>query len=270
MANVTVEQQIPNGLEVFLTAPMPLDEDLRVISEADGQLAAGQQVAQARLVAPRKSTLWQNGSWVLETLVYVPADYVRGESAPFALWTSGKHSPIPKYASEAVQAHRKGKEFYVPKTDFEAILAQARADANKPAAEREVLLDGRVDSFEVGVSKLTADQLMQFMFRSDVSAYARRLDEFKITSVPVYLAGAEYINSQKQPFALALWLLDAYGGSGLNGFRGLNYGGRARGVRRVAPIGAAPNLYEIVAREYGLSPETLRTLLDAASAVKKQ
>ena len=35
---------------------------------------------------------------------------------------------------------RAGNAFYVPETDFEVILAQARTDASNPATERETFL----------------------------------------------------------------------------------------------------------------------------------
>ncbi len=236
MAEVKLERQI-GDLEVFLTGLMPFDKGLKAISRAGGQLAPAQRVAQARLVAPREHSLWQNGSWANENLVYVPAGYVEGEQSPFVLWTSGQHSPIPKYAPQATQAHRDHKEFYVPESDFEAILKQARADTDKPPAAREVLLDNRVDAFEAAAQKLGADQLMQFVFKGDLGAYAARLTKFEVPSVLVYLAGVWHTNAQEQPFARALWLHDVDGGLSSD-FRGSYYGSRARGVRRVAPATA--------------------------------
>ena len=270
MAEVESEQLI-GDLEVFVTEPMPLDQALKAISDAGGELAPAQRVAQARLVAPREHSLWQRGSRVAENLVYVPANYVEGETSSFVLWTSGRHSPIPEHASKATQANRKGEEFYVPKSDFEAVLKQARADAHKPAAERKVLFDRRVDNFEVATEKPSADQLMQFLFKGDLEAYVACLTKFRIPRVTVHLAGAGYTNKQKQPFARALWLRNIVNRSGLDGNYGdLDSNGRARGVRRVAPSGAAPNRYETIARKYSLTPDALGNLLEAASAVRKQ
>ena len=153
----------------------------------------------------------------------------------------------------------KTKNFTFQKTDFEAILEQARIDADRPAAVREVLLDRRVDIFEVNVSKLSADQLMQFIFRGDVHAYANRLgkDEFRIGNVPVYLPGAEYVSSQKQPFVRALWLRGTCDSGG-----DLVLGDRARGVRKFVPAGAAPNPYQVVAERFNYkSPQELKQAL---------
>jgi hypothetical protein len=255
--NIEVEAKI-GDLELFITNPMPFDQDLVAIKAAGGQLAIPQQVVQARRVADFKSSAWQRGSWIAANLVYAPGE-------DFVIWTLPSYSPIPKHPIEATEAHRAGKEYLIVEKEISELLEKA-----KSGKEQSVYVDKRTENFEIPVSKLHKDNLTKFLFKEDAQPYAGRLEEDGIENVPVWLVDSNHVKEQKAPFARALWLRGVDVRSGLGGDYGdLSYDFRARGVRPVdAKKIAAENVaklsaYETIAQKYGIkSTDELQKVLE--------
>lgn len=241
-AEAIPEQKFGDGLEM-LFVDAPFDESVKAIKAAGGEVALPQQVAQARLVAPFNSHVWQYGAYTAGNVIYIPKKRIN-------IWTLPPYSPIMTHPVEATLAHRTG-DYSVPEAELAEILRVAEEDKGKSPLEQRVHVETRVKDFGIKTSKLAEDALAQYLLKEDAPAYAGKLQKAEILEVPVILVDDfEQIAAQSDAFARALWLRLAYGRSGVvGGNGGLGCGGGARGVRRVAPLGAASaDTYETIAR----------------------
>jgi hypothetical protein len=263
MAEVQSEIQFGDNLEM-LFVEAPFDKSKAAIEGAGGEVSDAQRIAQARLVAPIEHHIWQYGSNTSINVIYVPGKRIN-------IWTKVPYSPIMNHPVEATQAHENNEEYFVLQDKIKKILGVAKEDKNKSPLEQRVHIEKRVKDFEIPTNKKFAkDPLMQFNFGADAEKYGARLAQEGISEMPVILVDDfEDIDAQANPFSRALWLRSADDGSGLDSDdRDLYFG--ARGVRKVAPTGAAQNLYEAIAKKYGFnSPEEVDKALSLVKQIRR-
>jgi len=266
MAEVEVETQFGDGLEMLLASGEPFDKLQKLLKskKIKADEATAQQVGQARIAAGKDNSVSRYGSWVAEDFIYAQNGKI--------YITSKEYSPILKHAEDATKAHRSGNEYFVPKKELDEIIKAAEEDLSKPAAERRVYVLEQTESYEIPVSKFAEDGLAQFLFKGDAQKYAEFLKDAGIKNVPVYLAGKEYQKQQKKPFARALWLRILSGRSGLDGdCWDLGCSNRLRGVRKASEASAAQKIseYETITQKYGIeSPEQLQGVLERYSKIQ--
>ena len=239
----------------LLVAIAPFDQALAALQREKATLATAQQVAQARIVAGLDSDVCRYSSWVAENFVYFPNGKI--------FITPAKHSPILKHPAEATATHRRKNEFYISKEEA--------AGLEKLAKSGEVYTFKRTKSYMIPIKKFAQDGLAKFVFGDITADYAKFLrEEAGQNGAVVWLVGLDYAKEQKAPFARALQLDFLDFGSGLCAdIDSLNVNDRARGVRK-AKSADADNVYESIAREYGLkSPDKLLDVLEKYAKVRE-
>lgn len=221
MAPDEIEAQIPDGLGLFITEPASLDKNFMRIKEANGELALPQQVAQARIVAPKEHSVWQQGSRVAASIIYIPNE-------DFVLWTLGlKYSPIFENLMAAVKAHNDHSEVNHAKEVLDVLLAEAKSGKN-------VLLDKRIKNFKIPSSELHKDAFGRFYFGNDAEAYGQKLIKIGLENISVILVNRDYVQKQEKPFSRVLRLHSARIRSGLDGDDRVDGSLRARGVLKLS------------------------------------
>ncbi len=243
--DVQVECQF-NGLEMLFVGAAYFDK-VKALEKEGAQLSKAQQVAQARIVAGRKHHVSQHGSLVAENLVHIPngAIYI----------TSLEYSPFLKHASEAAAAQRNNAEVYISENEIEEIVNTAREDRSKVPAKQRVYTQKKTKSYGIPIKEFAKDPLAQFLFKETAADYAAFLQKANIGEVPVFLEDKEYQNSQKEPFARALWVDDLINWSGRgSALLGIGNFCSLRGVRKasIAQKISEPNVYETIVHQHGI------------------
>lgn len=217
MARIQLEAEI-KGLGRVHKLVAPIDEIAQESKNLRKRLITGRDLAFARVEAYNslsqgKSSLYDRGSYILESPVYVPNEYtllVRG---------SFSHALAPlldlSLAGKAVKEHRAVKECPIDSTLYKEI---ANTDKNKKLERKRVLIEERNDFFEIPVTQIPTAPLTLWLFLDQAEKYAEILDKYGISSgiksIPIYLSNRD---KQKNPFVNQFWLGGFDDGSVLDG-----------------------------------------------------
>jgi hypothetical protein len=184
----------------------PFDQALKALKKEKYNLISLEENAQLRIQEGKDAFISQNGNYVKEGVIYLPSKEVY----------LTKISPIIQNAQEATECHRKGKEFYLNKSQTEKAL-------------KDAVKFPKNSNYEIPTSEFGNDAITAFAFGKIAKDYGNFLKEAGINAMPVWLASCE-----NKPFARQMWFgrLGSVDGSGLDGGRGLDCSNsRARGVR---------------------------------------
>jgi len=185
----------------------PFDQALKALKKEKYNLISLEENAQLRIQEGKDAFISQNGNYVKEGVIYLPSKEVY----------LTKISPIIQNAQEATECHRKGKEFYLNKSQTEKAL-------------KDAVKFPKNSNYEIPTSEFGNDAITAFAFGKIAKDYGNFLKEAGINAMPVWLASCE-----NKPFARQMWFrrLGSNNRSGLIGVsRFLDcYDSRARGVR---------------------------------------
>jgi hypothetical protein len=197
----------PTGTDsAYVTAPFDLGK--KELEEGNYQLISAEQNAGLRVQHGKDAFVSKNGNFVKEGCVYVPN---KGR-----FLTRG--SIVVAMPTEATQAHREGKEFYVTNEQVDSVLGNS--------------VQVPYDQSSVPTDRFGEDPVTVFLFGQIAKKYGDFLKDAKIKKMPLYFNDQKYVDEQKQPFANQLWLarLDNY--SDVDGFNGgLGFNDAVRGVK---------------------------------------
>ncbi|MDP1728674.1 MAG: hypothetical protein Q8L27_00540 [archaeon] len=240
--------KIGNKTLVSTYVGKPFDEAKAELENKDYSIITPEQFAQLRIAKGASHSVSTSGAYTSMGDIMIPK---KGRFlTPLSL--------VMKNPTEATQAHRNGKEFYVSDEDTEKAL------------ENSIVIP--YNQSEVPFNRFAEDPITAFVFEKIAKEYGEFLQEtFKevgITAMPLLFDYERYINSQKSPFANQLWLHGLGGDvqSDLDGIsRGLDYGDAVRGVKFVEPRSgedrakvSVPNLKEILKYSEQFVPEVKR------------
>ncbi len=190
---ITATYKIGKKNVTIATEQNVFDTALVVLNKAGYAQTTTQQLAQARIALGSKHDVSQNGSYVQEGFLYMPKELDN------ILVVDGKHNPILKKPSEATNAHRNGKEFYV---EADKLRQLATADGKKNG----VLLLPRSTIKNISVDALADHPLSNFSLNDSAKAYGKFLKDYGIKEVPILTVDKDYTQKQDKPFARLLWL----------------------------------------------------------------
>jgi len=196
----TYETEV-KGLGIVHKVNMPFDEALKIIRRARGRVILARDLVYGRAKKGRNSSLCNIGSYVKEGVLYIP------DKTIFI-----KNSPLlnQRLAGKAVQAHRKGKEFYVDEL-VKKYQEQVNQDKNKQLEKRKTLAINKRGSFNIPTNRFKDEELTLWLFKDMAGQYGDFLRQNNIDEMPVYLSG-----NDKKSFANQLWFGDFDFRSGLN------------------------------------------------------
>ena len=196
----------------------PFDQALNALKEEKYNLISLEENARLRMQEGKDSFISQNGNYVQEGVIYLPSKEIY----------LTKISPIIQNAQSATECHRKGNEFYLNKSQAEKALKNA-------------VKFPKNSNYEIPTSEFGNDAITDFAFGKIAKDYGTFLKEAGINAMPVWLA-----NCENKPFARQMWFRRLDDRSVLYGdYRGLDYDGRARGVRDVSAEGAAQKISNV-------------------------
>lgn len=183
----------------------PFDIALDELQIAGYKPISLEENARLRIEQGKTAYVSGKGNLTKEGFIYIPgADKVR----------IVKNSPILTNSTEATQAHRKRREFYLDSISTENSIP---VPYNQKA---------------IPTSKFADEDITAFLFGSQAQAYGQFLKEAGIKQMPIYLVDRTHLKYQSTPFARQCWFISLGSGSGLDGYyRSLAYGYRLRGVR---------------------------------------
>jgi len=197
---------IPSGVQsAYVEAPF--NEGKETLEKAGYELISGEINTGLRIQQGREAYVSQDGNFINEGVLYVPERFGKKAGA----WIP-KKSLVMQFPTEATNAHRNGKEFYVSEDQTEEALKDA------------VKAHGK----EVPTKRLADDEAMARVFGANTKDYGLFLNEAGIDSIRFYLSALE-----DKPFANQLWL-DRLGDGDGSGLIGCNWDlycdSRVRGV----------------------------------------
>lgn len=204
-----------NGKDVrsaYVSAPF--DVAYAKLQKTGYRIIEPEQFAQLRIAKGANHSVSLNGAYTSMGDVMVP------QKGRYIIPVSF----VMQNPTEATQAHRQSKEFYISNEDAEKALPLG---VKVPYNQTSVPTD-----------RFAEDEVTAFVFGKTAKAYGEFLKEAGIQAMPLWFNDEKYINSQKSPFANQLWLLrlDAGLQSNLYGnSRDLSYNDAVRGVRNVEP-----------------------------------
>jgi hypothetical protein len=205
----------------------PFDQEMKLFEDNDLKLISGKQLAVARMQHGAQSSFSQNGSWIKEGDLYLPAS-LAGKAAIILL----KDSLILDNPEAAVNAHGQGKEYLVNKDKANEILEKAQK-GNK----RYLLLQSTA---KIPTDRFGEEAVPVFLFGKGAKDYGLFLGEKGIKAMPLSFDSDEQINKQSSAYANQLWLGSLGDDSGIDGSgRCFSYYDWARGVQLTAEGGRA-------------------------------
>jgi len=218
-----VREELKPELRVDVTLPgvqsayaeAPLEEGKSTLEKAGYEIISGEINAGLRIQKGKKAHISQNGNYIREDLLYVPERF--GKRA--GVWIP-KESLVLQYLTEAVNAHRNRREFYVTEEQAEESLKGAV----------------RVPGDSIPVKELVNDEAAARIFGKNTKDYGLFLKDADIDSV---IFG--YCSLEEIPFANQLWFDGLVGCGRLN--RMINLSGWEssldflKGVRGIKRIG---------------------------------
>ncbi|MFH1064993.1 MAG: hypothetical protein V1734_00620, partial [Nanoarchaeota archaeon] len=180
------------------------------------EVATAREIAELRIKHGRDSVYCANGCWAAENFNYLLDGRI--------LVASRDYNSHFKYADEATNAHKAGKEFYL-----DGGVVQGLFDGTHQG--KVLLLERKDVPDKISVDAFGKEPLTAFLgWNQD---YGEFLNSCGIKKIELYVAGEKYAKKQKQAFSRALWAGDLDGGSALGGDYGLyDFDGRVSGVRR--------------------------------------
>ena len=204
------------GLGEVHKVDKPFDEALKTIKQAGASVISTRDLAYARIEQGRNSSLCNNGSYVKEGVLYVPGKTLFIRNSPLL---------NQRLVGKAVEAHRKGSEFYVDDKLANKYQEQAEADKNKTPEKRKTLAINKRGGFNIPTNRFKDEELTLWLFKDQAEAYGNFLKENNINEMPVYLS-----SDSKKNFANQVWFGSLGGRSGLLGDNWYLGCGRVRGV----------------------------------------
>lgn len=205
------------GLGTIHKIEKPFDESLKTIKGGGANVISARDLAYTRIEQGRNSSLCKIGSYIKEGVAYVP------DKTLFI-----RNSPLlnQRIAQKAVQAHRRGEEFYIENKLIDKYQEQAEQDKNKSPEKRRVLVLNERGKFEIPTNKFKDKELTLWLFKDLAEAYGNFLSDNKINEMPVYLTE----NNEKM-FANQLWFGNLDNRPDLFGhIRSLDCNGDVRGL----------------------------------------
>ena len=252
---ITKVQDGKKSLEIG-TSQGSFDQSYPTLLKAGFRFHSAEQEARARILAGPNSHVSRNGTYVNNAHIYQP------KNSGIVLIVDGKHNPILANPTEAANAHRNGKEFYVNVDKLTDLAERNPKKAIKsgvlalPRPMKKGMFDSsEANPFEVSVDKLAENPYFAFTLRDEAKPYGQFLKSTGIKSVPVYLVNEADTKKESNPFARLLWVVDLDIGSAFYGnVRLLDNGyGRVRGVRSSASAVSASQQNSKEPREFTYS-----------------
>ncbi len=252
---ITKVQDGKKSLEIG-TSQGSFDQSYPTLLKAGFRFHSAEQEARARKLSERDSCVNRSGTYVNITHIYQPKD------SGIVLIVYGKHNPILANPTEAANAHRNGKEFYVNVDKLTDLAERNPKKAIKsgvlalPRPMKKGMFDSsEANPFEVSVDKLAENPYFAFTLRDEAKPYGQFLKSTGIKSVPVYLVNEADTKKESNPFARLLWVVDLDIGSAFYGnVRLLDNGyGRVRGVRSSASAVSASQQKPVEPRQFTYS-----------------
>lgn len=208
----------------------PFDQAKTELETKGYAIITPEQFAQLRIAKGAEHIVSTNGAYTSMGNIMIP------KKGRFLT----KKSLVMAKPTDATQAHRAGKEFYVSTKDAENALASGNIAIPYNLSE--------IPTSEFGQEPITS-----FVFGKTAKAYGEFLKEAGINAMPLWFNDEKYINSQERHFANQLWLHRLVGDvrSGLSGSgRFLSYFGAVCGVRNVEPLASGETASRISVPTY--------------------
>jgi len=211
MANI-IQDVKPKGMSSAYVGAS-FDKGKAELEEAGYQIISLEQNAKLRMQEGKDAYVSQNGNWVKEGFLYIPN---KGK-----FFT--KNSPIMGFPTEATNAHRNGREFYLTDEQIAIALINSLKLPNK--------------DFSVPTNRFGKEEVTAYAFGNFAQDYGDFLREAGIKEMPVWMV--DDIGSK--PFARQTWFNRLDDWSRLIGSdRSLNFVYRVRGVCEDA-LASEPN-----------------------------
>lgn len=160
---------------------------LAQISAREGKIATAEQAMQERIRQGAGADICTRGFWLPENWNSIQGDILVGLQ---------NYNPIISYARRAVNAHKKGEEFYLSnkvllggKPATQVLREIAEADAKKPVYKRRVLISkNKEQKTDVPTKRLGEEEEIIFLARGEKLAkdYGEFLYDFGIEKTLIY------------------------------------------------------------------------------------
>jgi hypothetical protein len=218
------EASVPRKGSVFYVEA-PFDEEMKLFEENGLTLISAKDLTYARMRLGKDHSVSQNGSWIREGDLYVPARLAGKASIVLA-----RDSFMLENPGAAVKAHRSGNEAKIDDDKAVSVLEEAK----KGSKDYHVL-----ESTEsIPASKFGENATAVFLFGKLAKDYGLFLKDAGTKAMPLYFDGNDHINSQG-PYVNQLWLGRLNGNSLILGNGRSLVSNGARGVQLAAEGGRA-------------------------------
>ena len=226
----------------------PFDQALKSLAERDYRIISLAENAKLRIQEGFNSDISKNGNYVREGVIYNP-----NENPILA-----RRSPILDAPKEATSANRNGRKYFLSKEQLEK-------------AKESGFYELPNKNFNIPTNRFGEEGLTVFAFGTsegkDLKQDAKDAEKYglflrgkaDIKGMPIYLADADHVNSQKEPFAKQMWFSGLDYRSVLNGVNwDLIFNDGVRGVPQETGEASSQKIISYTPKQIGKVLEKLK------------